>query len=188
MIKAAFNLPNGTLVTIEGTQEEVKDLLDHYSGSSLVEQSILDKQKITAKTPKKEAKSNISSEVTTDTLNQIVNCVKSCPEADAIEKYVLNKEISSEANRALLPLYIIHEYLNNAFGITTVEISKITTDLGPKIKISRQNVLRALARSSASKYVLGDKTRKVGTATRYTLNARGVKYIKSILANEKPEN
>jgi hypothetical protein len=187
MLKTSFNLPNGTLVTIEGEPEDIKDLLDHYSGFASSESFSSTKQKAAVKSPKKETKPSTSSDITAETLTQIINLIKSCPEAEEIEKYILDKEKSSEANRALLPLYIIHEYLDNKFGITTVEIGKITADLGPKIKISRQNVLRALVRSSASKYVLGDKTRKAGTGTRYTLNDRGVKYIKSILANEKPE-
>jgi hypothetical protein len=187
MLKASFNLPNGTLVTIEGIPEDVRNLLDYYSNSHLLPESKPPKDKPSTKHPQQDATPNISKGVTPDTLAQVVNLIKSCPEAEAIEEFILDKEKSSEANRVLLPLYIIHEYLDNAFDLTTVEISKITTDLGPNVKVRRQNVLRALARSSASKYVLGDKTREIGTATRYKLNDRGVQYIKSILANEPPK-
>ena len=183
MVKASFNLPNGTLVTIEGIPEDVRNLLDHFSNSHLPKLK-QPKRKTATKRSRQVATPTISNGVTVDTLAQVVNLIKSCPEAEAIEKYILNKAKSKEASRVLLPLYIIHEYLDNAFDLTTVEINKITTDLGPNVKVRRQNVLRALTRSSASNYVLGDKTRKIGTATRYKLNDRGVQYIKSVLANE----
>jgi hypothetical protein len=186
MLKASFTLPNGTLVTIEGAQDDVKDLLDYYNDSYPIN-SPRSAKNINFIKPPKPIGELVIPETPPDVLTQVVNLIKSCKDAEAIEKYILDKEKSNEANRVLLPLYIVHEYLGNAFGLTTVEISKITTDLGPKVKINRQNALRALARSSASKYVLGDKTRKVGTATKYTLNDRGVEYIKSILQGGKPD-
>ncbi len=184
MVKASFTLPNGTLVTIEGEPEDVRNLLDYYNNSQPAEEKVA-KRKPFIKPLQQNTMPTVSKGVTPDTLAHVVNLIKSCPEAEAIEKYILGK--SNEANRVLLPLYIIHEYFENEFDLTTVEISKITTDLGPKVKVRRQNALRALARFSASKYVLGDKTRRVGTATRYKLNDRGVQYIKTILANEPTE-
>lgn len=180
MLKASFTLPNGTIVAVEGSPDEVKGLLDYYSSGA----TIHPRKAPLPKTPKSENRKAPppAAEATPDKLAQIVNLIKTCPEADSIEQNILSK--SNEANRAILPLYIIHQHLDNAFGLTTIEISKVTAELGPKVRIKRQNVLRALARSSASKYVLSDTTSKVGTASRYTLNDRGVKHIKLVLAGE----
>jgi len=184
MIKATFSLPNGTVVTIEGLRDDVQNLLDYYSNAH-PRHSIPPKResKTVTKPPHKAAKPESSADVSPDTLIEIVNLIRSCPEAEAIEKNILEAK-SSEGIRVLLPLYIVHEYLDNSFGLTTVEIGAITTELGDKMKVRRQNVLRAV-KGSASKYVLGDRARKTGTGTRYTLSDRGVQHIKSILAGNQ---
>jgi hypothetical protein len=184
MIKATFSLPNGTFVTIEGLREDVQNLLDYYSNAH-PNDSIPPKHesKIVTKAVRKAAKLESSGEISPDTQIKIVNLIRSCQEAEAIEKNILEAK-SSEAVRVLLPLYIVHEYLENPFGLTTVEIGAITVELGSKVKVRRQNVLRAV-KYSASKYVLSDRARKVGTGTRYTLSERGVQYIKSILAGNQ---
>ena len=114
---------------------------------------------------------------------QIVNLVKTCEEAEAIEKQILNRD--SQVDRTLLPLYIVHEYLDNAFALTSGEIGKITTDLG--IPISQPNASRTLA-GTASRYVIGDKIKKKGQAVRYKLHRRGVDYIKSVIGGSGNEN
>ncbi len=181
MIKTTFSLPNGTLVTIEGSREDVQNLLDYYNNTS-PRLSTLPKHenKIDNKPARKVAKSESFTDISPDTQIKIINLIRSCQEAEAIEKNILEAK-SSEAVRVLLPLYIVHEYLENSFGLTTVEIGAITAELGSKVNVRRQNVLRAL-KSSASKYVLGDRARKAGIGTRYTISERGVQYIKSILA------
>lgn len=191
MLKASFNLLNGTSVTIEGTdtegtREAIKNILDYYSQFSpaVSSHAIKPKPKVNGniKSSKTQVESSDSSKISPDTLNQIVNLTKSCPEAEAVEKNILNKQ-PSEAHRVMLPLYIVHEYLKNAFGLTTVEISIVSTELGQRAKITRQNALRALT-GSASKYFSANKMRKKGIATRYTLNDRGVQYMKSVLEKE----
>lgn len=72
-----------------------------------------------------------------------------------------------------------HEHLNNAFGLTSGEVAKITTDLG--IPISQPNASRTLS-GTASKYVIGDKVKMKGQPVRYKLSRRGVKYIQEVLA------
>jgi hypothetical protein len=180
MLKATFSLPNGTLVTVEGQQEDVQNLLDYYSNTN-PSHSVSPKHesKIPAK-PAHKAANPESTDISTETHIKIVNLIRSCPEAEAIEKNILEAK-SSEGLRVLLPIYIVHEYFENSFGLTTVEIESITAELGKKVKVRRQNALRAV-KSSVSKYVLGDRARKVGTGTRYTLSERGVQYIKSVLA------
>lgn len=191
MLKASFNLPNGTLVTIEGDKEDVRDLLDHYSNASPV--AVIDshlpkaKSNIHEKSTEKKADSHEISVVSSETLTQIVNKIKSCPEAEAIERNILGKAKPTEADRVLLPLYIVHKYFENSFGLTTVEIEAITTELGPKIKVNRQNANRQFVRKSTSRLVLSDTRRKVGAKVKYTLNDRGIQYIESVLAKLPPD-
>jgi hypothetical protein len=177
----SLELPRGTSITFEGTPEEVENLLDNTQHSGDSSQSSIPKPSKNGRIPsseKQELSSN-SSQVMPDIL-QIVNIAKSCPEAEAIEKKILENK-PSETDRVLLPLYIVHEYLDNAYGLTTVEIEAITTELGSSAKINRQNSLRALTKKQAAKYVTADKLRKPGTGTRYALNDRGVDYMKAIL-------
>jgi hypothetical protein len=194
MLKAAFSLPNGTSVTIEGTdmegtREAIKNILDYYSNSSPVvsPDSTKPNSKVRFKASEKKSESSDTSKVSPDTLTQIIHTIKTCPEAEAIERNILGKAKPAEADRVLLPLYIIHEHFENAFGLTTVEIETVTRDLGRKIKVSRQNANRQFVRTGTTKYVLGDKRRQIGAKIRYTLNTRGVQYIKSVLEKAQVE-
>jgi hypothetical protein len=110
-------------------------------------------------------------------LNEIVNLIKSCDEAEAIEKHVL--DASSLVNRTLLPLYVVYKYVENRPGLSSGDIETITKNLGVRVKTS--NAATRLA-NNASKYVDGDKVRRKGRAVRYRLNRRGVKYFEGILA------
>jgi hypothetical protein len=180
MIKASFTMTDGTIVNIEGEPGKVKeffDLLGHTSSTPAKKPKV---ENTAAKT-KKENTPGANKRITAETITQIVNLIKSCKEAEAIEKNILKS--SNDRNRALLPLYIVHEYLENAYELSTVEIDHITSELGSKVKVSRQNVNRAFVRKETSKYVLADTTRKSGRATRYKLNDRGIEYMRSVLAN-----
>lgn len=171
MPKASFELPNGTVVTIEGTTQEVEKLLQTYAGHT---QKAKPEKKGSASKPK----SNLNkTEESSSRLMEIVNLAKTCDEAEAIEKQILDK--TSEVNRVLLPLYIIHEYLDNEFGLSTVEVDSVTTELG--VRVSRQNALRVV-KYSATRYVLSDKPRKKGSSSHYKLNRRGLQYMKSVIA------
>lgn len=175
MAKATFALKNATLITIEGTTAEIQELLDYYENRNdhkLVDDSpqVIEKKDIIDldKTKKKEKPDP-------DDIQKIVNLIKTCEDAEKIENTILDNP--NEANRVLLPLYIIFEFFNNSYGLSTSEISFITVELG--IKISRQNVLRAL-KFSASSYVM-----KMGNPPRYTLNRRGVAHIRSVFLTEQ---
>ncbi len=178
MVKAKIELQNGTTVTLDGSTEEVQDLLDHYGISSSGDAGSAEvKRTARASTAKKKP------DDPQPDLAEVVNLIKSCDEAEAIEKEILDR--TSEVNRVLLPLYIAHKYLDGKFGITTVDIENITTDLG--VRVRRQNAYRALT-GSGSGYVTTDKVRRRGVATKYTLNRRGVKYVMSVLEGEGSED
>jgi len=176
MAKASLKLPNGPVITLEGTPEEVKHLLDLYSGKEERHARPASKgrgtQKVRAgRAPLLEIKNDEKLD-----LNQIVTLAKDCDEAEAIEERILDR--TAQVDRTLLPLYIVHEYLNNAYGLTSGEVKKVTTDLG--IPISQPNASRTLS-GTASKYVIGDKVKIKGQPVRYKLSRRGVKYMKEVL-------
>ena len=171
MAKAKVELPNGTVIQIEGTNDEIKELLDYYSRQSRPISRVPVKKKAEAKTGKKGSESNSDIDHT-----EIVNLIKSVDEAELIEKNILDK--SSQVDRTLLPLYVVNQYLDNKLSLTSGDISKITTDLG--VPISRPNASVVLS-GTASKYVISDKVRKKGSPTRYKLSRRGEQYIKSVI-------
>lgn len=171
MPKAVVKLPNGTVVEIDGTQEEVQKLLEFYGLPS----EPAKKKPSAAKQAASKAEPPPATPTEAD-LARLVNLVRTCDEAEGIETQILDR--ASEVNRVLLPLYIAHEYMDDAFGLTTVEIASITTDLG--IRVFRQNALRAVTGSGA-RYVIGDRVRRRGQATRYRLNRRGVQYLRGVI-------
>jgi hypothetical protein len=183
MVKATINLPNGTEVTIDGTPEEVQSLLSYY-GQQVVSGPKAEKTK---KNPVKKAKM-VAKQADNDSgssvnAHEIVNLVKNCNEAEAIELQILDR--ASQVDRVLLPLFIVHEHLDNFFGLSSGDVSQITRDLG--VPVSQPNASTTLT-GTASKYVMADGVRKKGTKLTYKLSRRGVTYMKGVIsgsANEK---
>lgn len=190
MAKASLTLPNGTAIQIEGTVEEVQALLVHYGSGSTPNPTSTSTQS-TGGTPLKPRRSapysdtpiNTENSDSTPNLAEIVNLAKTCNEAESIETQILDR--TSQVDRTLLPLYVVHEHLGNRFGLSSGEVSKITTDLG--VPISTPNASRTLS-GTAAKYVMGDKVRKKGQAVRYKLSRRGVQYMTAVLAGNSGEN
>jgi hypothetical protein len=172
MAKASFTLQNGTIIEVEGTVEEIHKLIEFYGGS-------IDNptKKVNEASPSQTVYTLKRDKLEDSDLAEVVNTIKTCEQAEVIEKYILDK--TNEANRVLLPLFIVYEYFDNAFGLTTSEISKITIELG--VKVSRQNVLRAL-KFSAKAYTI-----KSGNPPRYNLNRRGVAFMRAILSGAEAE-
>ena len=190
MAKAGLTLPNGTIVQIEGTVEEVQALLAHYGSGAMPAPTPTPRKTAPGRPkrrPKAASKAWPSAEEktagTTPNLAEIVNFTKTCDEAEGIEAQILDR--TSVVYRTLLPLYIVHEHLANGFGLTSGEVSKITTDLG--VPISQPNASTTLS-GTGSKYVIGDKVRKKGQAVRYKLSRRGLKYMKAVIAGKSDEN
>ena len=128
MPKAHIALPNGTVVEIEGTVEEVKSLLEFY-GDAAPTPTI---QKTTSrKSRTKSARSGTSGgsaasgaaadvEARVD-ITEVVNIIRSCSEAEVIETKILDK--SGQVNRVLLPMYIVHEHLGNNHELSSGAVS-----------------------------------------------------------------
>jgi ABC-type transporter Mla MlaB component len=159
MVKASLTLSTGTTVTIEGSPEEVRQLIRLY------EDGVSD-------TPQKngpaESKSlnRSSSEIKIEAQVQdtkkveiagIIALIRDCDEAEVIEKKVLDQ--SSQLNRTILPLYILEKNFPAHAGLTSGEISKVTKDLG--VPLSTANVAHTLV-GAAARYVIADKARKKG--------------------------
>jgi hypothetical protein len=174
MAKASLTLPNGTVVQIEGPPEEIRELLTFYGRQPTAEYKESTRKNVGQK---KTTKKKVVSE-SLDYAN-IVNLVKDCDEAEAIEERILER--TSMVDRTLLPLYVVHEHMKNKFALTSGEISKVMIDLG--IPIAVPNVSNTLS-GPASRYVMGDKVKKKGKAVRYTLSRRGVKYMKAVLEGQ----
>ncbi|HSA59162.1 MAG TPA: hypothetical protein VLJ37_05700, partial [bacterium] len=134
MVKASLKLPNGTLVQIEGTDQEVRDLLQFYGGEAVHRRAAAIK---TTTRPNAVKITKLADEPRsiTPNLSEIVNLAKNCDGAENIESQILDR--ASQVDRTLLPLYIVHEHLGNAFGLSSGEINKITTELG--VPVSQPN-------------------------------------------------
>ncbi len=188
MPKASINLADGTTVQIEGSAEEVAKILALYggtpsgSGTNPKGPAIKKNQKNVAGKNNVPKHNNAESDGSPD-LSTIIQIIKDCNEAENIETTVLDK--IGQVNRILLPLFIVHKYMDNAYGLTSGEVSQITTQLG--IPVQTPNASKTLS-ETASKYVIGNKVRKQGQPVRYKLSRRGVQYFKDVLdgtANDK---
>jgi hypothetical protein len=175
MARASITLPNGTVVTIEGTPEEVQQLLKHY-GTDVGRKA--DHSKSVPKRGRARQAARVSGDREKSAVDwaAIVNLVKTCDEAEAIESTILDR--SSQVNRTLLPLYVVHEYLDASVGLSSGDISRVTRDLG--VPITQPNASRTLS-TTASKYVMGDGVRKKGSVVRYKLSRRGLQYLKAVI-------
>lgn len=165
MAKATLKLPTGAEVHIEGTADEIKSLLTFYGAVDAQPAKRIKK----AEEPAPSSADEVS-------LPEIINAIKNSDEAEQIEKNILDR--TSQVDRALLPLFVVHEHFKNKIGLTTGDISQVCRQLG--IPISTANVSHTLA-GTASKYVVGDSVRKRGQPMKYKLTRRGVQYLRSVI-------
>ena len=168
MTKASLKLDNGTIVHIEGSVDEVKELLDFYNTKPAGPPR---SRKIRQET--NTANDQPHSQID---LAQIANAAKECDEWEGIETQILDK--SSQIDRTLLPLYIVQQHLENTVALTSGQISKVITMLG--VPISQANVSHVLA-GGAARYVIGDKVKKKGQAVKYRLSRRGMQHMKHLI-------
>jgi len=185
MPKVDFKLPNGTTIQIDGSVEDAAKLLALFNGGNNavptdVHKKAGKKKKANRKTSKKTAVQKDDDE--RFDASEIVNLIKDSDEAEEIEKTILDR--SGQVNRTLLPLYILHENEMGDRGLSSLEIAKVTKELG--VPISQPNVSRTLA-GTASKYVMADRSRAKGQRTGYQISRRGVQYMKSVISGGSSE-
>ena len=142
MAKASLKLQNGTVVTLGGHARRGPAPLGVYAGEGTRAPTPAARagETRTSKTRASSPSPSIDKSGGKPDLNQIVTLAKDCNEAEVIEKQILDR--AAQVDRTLLALYIVHECLDNAFGLTSGEVKKITTDLG--IPISQPNASRTL--------------------------------------------
>jgi hypothetical protein len=174
MPRATIDLPDGTRVTIDGTPQEVQALVEYYQARQTGAPKPTSRS--TTKPLSGQQKKSVDH-------SAIVMLVKTIDEAENIERNILDR--TSQVDRTLLPLYIVHEHLGGAYGLTSGDVSKITTELG--IPIATANASRTLS-GTASRYVIADQMRKKGRAIRYKLSRRGARYMKSVIAGSGNED
>jgi hypothetical protein len=176
MPKASLTLANGTVVNIEGTAPEIHELLSFYSPAD--PKTANERPQRPPSPPVGKKSKPAAQEEPRDQVDlvAIVNQVRSCDEAENIETLILDK--ADQLARVLLPMYIVYEHMNNAYGLTSGQISKVTIQLGVPVKLP--NVSKMLS-GPAAKYVIGDSVRKPGQAVRYKLSRRGHKYLKVVI-------
>jgi hypothetical protein len=182
MPKANFTLPNGTVVSIDGTEEEVQRLLSVYSGPippvPMQRHGSASTHASTSTSPGRQAAPSNGN--TGIDLIEIVNLIRTTEDSEKFETTILDHD--NRLNRVLLPLFVVHEHKANAFGLTSGEINKITTELG--VPVRQPDASKCLS-GPARPYVIGDKMRIKGHPVRYKLNRRGVQYMQQILAASK---
>ena len=189
MAKASLTLSNGTVVQIEGTTEEVRDLLQFYEEGTghkpprSRKPASHGKASKPGRSPAPRRQPAGEAGDSAPNLPEIVTLAKNCDEAEKIERQILDRAVTIDCT--LLPLYIVHEHLENAFGLSSGEVSKITTDLG--VPVSQPNASKTFS-GTAAKYVIGDKVRKKGQMVRYKLSRRGLHYIQAAIRGNSDGN
>lgn len=170
MPKASVTLPNGTTIEIDGTLEEVQALTEFYGrggGASGVKPP-----------PARQAAVQAGGGDDSDVLDiaRVVAFIKDCDEAETIESRVLDQK--DVLNRVLLCLWAVGKSMNDAMGLTSGDIEKITDQLGVKVGISNASTVLS---GRAKAFVSGDSVRKQGGAVRYKLNRRGMQAFDAVL-------
>lgn len=171
MAKSKISRPDGTLIEVVGSPEEIKRILELYSGHG--------EQKFAAGPGKqkdggKKKKTQIENEE--DVVIQIVQAIRNSDQSEKIETNILDQ--SSQVDRVLLPLYMVKKYISEDVKLTSGDIYNVLKQLG--IKMALPNVSRTLSKT-ASKYVIPDSRRRQGGKNPYSLSHKGEKYFVALL-------
>jgi hypothetical protein len=171
MTSATLTLPSGTVVEIKGTVEEIHRILElHNSG----EQPRVPRR--ARRSPREISPTAIEGGAVVS-IHEIINHVRSCDEAERLEKCVLDG--NSQVARALLPLYIVHKYMDDAFALAAAEIAEICKQLG--VPMVPENVSKTL-RGGAARFVMLEPA---GPPKKFRINRRGLQHMAEILSGEK---
>lgn len=172
MAKSTIELPNGTIITVDGSPEEINKIISlYYTQKGEAVPSRVPKLHI--KHLKKKEDGKLTEK---EIVIEIVNHIKDCDEANLIEEKILDRP--GKVNRVLLPLYIANKYIKDKVSLTTGSIYKVLKELG--INIAQPNI-SSVIHNTASRYVMGDKPTKKGSVVRFKINRRGIKYISEVL-------
>jgi hypothetical protein len=169
MATSRIELPNGTVVTVDGTAEEIERIIGFTTKSGASQKAARKSMKGRRLTP-----SAASTKPSSVDIAKIVNDLKASDVYEPIAEKVLDGD--SPLNRVLLPLYAVHELHGNKYGLTSGEVGAVLKELG--VPMDQGNISRRLS-DDAKPYVIGDRVRVKGQPVRYTLIRRGVQYFES---------
>jgi hypothetical protein len=171
MIKSTIKLENGTLITVEGSVEDVAKLMSIYGKPSVSSIAMVSDDFSPAK---KEPPSVKEDKI--ETIN-LVNATKDADDYTEIEKNILDK--ASQVDRVLLPIFIAERKFGADISLTSNDIYKYLKEFG--INMALPNVSKTLS-GPAKNYVMGNSVRKKGAATSYRISRKGKQYIDQILS------
>lgn len=181
MPKANVTLPSGAKVSIEGSTEEVQQLLQVYTeGGS---KSPVKKPSSRRASAKRSSGAAASPKAPSVDAARVVNAMKDSDDWDAIEKNVLDKP--DQLPRILLPLYSVKTYLKEDQELTSGDVHRITKELGVPVKTPNAS---AVLSGSGSKYVMAGRSRSRGVPVGYKLSRKGETHFKSLLYPESKDS
>lgn len=172
-MKSTIKLENGTIVTIEGSVEEVAKLMSVYGKP---QSSVISGGQAEPVSPKKKETILEKTEEKIDTIS-LVNATKDADDYDQIEKNILDK--ASQVDRVMLPLFIAERSFGNEATLTSNDVYKFLKEFG--INMALPNISKTLS-GQAKNYVMGDSVRKRGATTAYRISRKGKQYIEQILS------
>lgn len=172
MAKSTIKLENGTIVTIEGTVEEISKLLILYQNSTIGDNGSKEQQEDEDSTDMK----NTSKDESLNTV-KLVNATKGSDDLEQIEKNILDK--ASQVDRVLLPLFVADKEFRSEVSLTSNDIYKFLKEFG--ISMALPNVSKTLS-TSALRYVIADSTRRKGASTGYKISRKGKQHLEQVLA------
>lgn len=167
MATAKIQMPNGTVVSIEGTVEEVASLSTLLAGSSSESRSRVARKAPTGPKPEPDQFVDVA---------KLVSLIRDCDEAQAIEDKIL--DFRDNLHLVLLPIFVLNWHLDENSGLTSGDISRITDQLGVKVLTSNAS---GILSGRGKSFVSGDSVRKKGSPVRYKLTRRGMQYMKDVI-------
>ncbi len=112
-------------------------------------------------------------------IREIVKQLRTIDDAQRIESYILDS--TNQVNRALLPLFIVQKYMNDAFALSAAEIAEVTKLLNVPMK--QENVSKALRNGGAKFTTIEGESPKT-----FKLIRRGVQHIESLLTPKSQDS
>lgn len=174
MTKSTIKLPNGTVITVEGSLEDVAQLLNLYGEQGASTASVGGgTPKVKKEVTKQAQASAVEGHVDVLTL---VNITKDADDFDDIERKILDN--ASQIDRVLLPLFITERSFGASATLSSGDVYKFLKEFG--INMALPNVSKTLS-SSAIKYVMTSSTRKKGASNSYRISRKGKQYVEKRL-------
>ncbi len=177
MPTGTIELPNGTKITIEGSVEEVANIVMLYGQSGVSQPKSSGTPQGPSRSKGAAPNSSEGADIALD-IPRLVEIIKDCDEAEVIEAKILDQR--DALNRVLMPIFVANKYIDTNLGLTSGDVQKVTDQLGVKVDIaSASKILSGRAKA----FVSGDAVRKKGAPVRYKLTRRGMQYMEDLVSS-----